>query len=165
MYHMGDYIKIILADDEEDDREFFRQSLLDTGLNTMLIPFENGHDLMHYLKSGQAQQPDILFLDINMPLKNGKECLQEIRANKAFDKMPIVMLVASGNPADLRETFDNGANLFILKDSFTGHEVQVLQQLFTPGWRDKLLRREKEDFVFRSGHHQQQRKVAEGFSL
>jgi len=114
----GKPIKILYADDDKDDRELFQQALKDAHTDAKLTTVEDGDKLMKYLAQVDGQHPDIIFLDINMPCKNGKECLKEIRSKKELDEVPIVMFSTSSYKEDIDETFANGANLYVSKPVF-----------------------------------------------
>ena len=73
-----EYMHIILADDDEDDRLFFTDAFEELKINTKVRTYNDGAALMDYLNSEDALLPEILFLDLNMPKKNGIECLDEI---------------------------------------------------------------------------------------
>ena len=75
-------LNILLAEDDTDDRFFFDKVLQGIPIDTRLTTVNNGEQLMKYLLENQDQLPDVLFLDINMPRKNGFECVSEIRTNK-----------------------------------------------------------------------------------
>ncbi|MBK9731790.1 MAG: response regulator [Chitinophagaceae bacterium] len=143
-------IHILFADDDSDDYEFFKESIIAAGIKVQLDNVEDGEKLMQYiLKVEQPPPPDIIFMDINMPFKNGKQCLQEIRENKRFDHVPIIMFSTSDNPKDIEDTFLKGANLYISKMIFFGAEQEVLQYLFAENWKEKLVNIPKERFVIK----------------
>ena len=83
-----EYIHIILADDDEDDRLFFTDAFEELKISTKVQTYNDGSELMEYLNSEDAILPEILFLDLNMPKKNGIECLKEIKANDKFSAKP-----------------------------------------------------------------------------
>jgi CheY-like chemotaxis protein len=88
-------VKILIADDDNDDRFFFAKALQEIPLNTRLTVVSNGEELMDYFSKNMDNLPDILFLDLSMPRKTGFECLIEIRANTQLDHIPVVMLSTS----------------------------------------------------------------------
>ena len=84
-------LNILLAEDDTDDRFFFDKVLQGIPIDTRLTTVNNGEQLMKYLLENQDQLPDVLFLDINMPRKNGFECVSEIRTNKKLKDIYVVM--------------------------------------------------------------------------
>jgi CheY-like chemotaxis protein len=105
--------RIVLADDDADDRELFEEALSDIHPNAVLTTAQDGEELMFILRN--YHKPDLLFLDLNMPRKNGKECLREIHRNPLLNGIPIVIFSTSINPLDIEETFSLGAVLFLRK--------------------------------------------------
>src|SRR2546423_1106691 len=91
--------------------------------------------------------PDVIFMDINMPVKNGVETLIEIRHDEKFDEVPVVMLSTSDNTRDVNETYVKGANLYVKKPSVFSHLIKILSKIFTLQWKELLSKRKKEDFV------------------
>ena len=126
----GEPVKILLADDDDDDRFLFSEALKEVNPCTSLKTVENGEKLMKYLASVDGEHPDIIFLDINMPCKDGKECLKEIRSNKELDNVPVVMFSTSNYDKDIDETFKYGANLYVAKPVFFNEQVKILKNIF-----------------------------------
>ena len=140
-------VKILLADDDLDDQELFEEALRASELNAEFITVSDGNKLLKHLASLDGKFPDIIFLDINMPLKNGKECLKIIRSNRKFEQVPIIMFSTSSYSQDIQETFTNGANLYISKAIFFKDEVKILKEIFAPNWQKELLIPDKARFV------------------
>jgi CheY-like chemotaxis protein len=140
-------IKILYADDDADDHEFFREALNETKSNTTLITVNGGHELMKFLAQADGQLPDIIFLDVSMPRKNGKQCLQEIRSNNLLDHIPVIMFSTSAYKEDIDETFKNGASLYVSKPSFIRDEVKILEKIFSLNWQEDLLKPDRKRFV------------------
>src|SRR6187551_2672130 len=88
-------LNILLADDDIDDRFFFEKALTEIPIATQLKTVGNGEELMEYLEKNPTNLPDILFLDLSMPRKTGFECLIEIREDKLFEKLYVVMFTTS----------------------------------------------------------------------
>jgi len=132
-------VKIILAEDDKDDQEFFRDALDAAQVPNEVVTVENGQQLIDMLKDEDEPNPDIIFIDINMPVKNGKQALAEIRKEKDLRDIPAVMLTTSGQPDDIEESFKTGANLYIQKpNSFSGF-VLILKKVFTLHWTKVLM--------------------------
>ncbi|HEY0047222.1 MAG TPA: response regulator, partial [Flavobacterium sp.] len=82
--------RIILADDDADDRVIFSEALSEVRANQQLTVFSDGVELMNYLQQA-AELPQLLFLDLNMPKKSGFECLREIRTNERYKDISIAI--------------------------------------------------------------------------
>jgi CheY-like chemotaxis protein len=140
-------IRILLADDNAADRELFQEALADADINATLITVNDGEKLMYYLARANGEHPDIIFIDINMPCKNGKECVREIRSNNKLDLVPVVMFSISSRKEDIEETFASGANLYVSKPVFFLDEVEILKKIFSLNWREELLKPDRARFV------------------
>ena len=105
---------ILLAEDDADDRELFLEAMFLVDPKIRVATVENGEKLMTHLKESDIY-PDCIFLDLNMPKKNGKECLVEIRTDEKTQKIPVVIYTTSFNRTDIDETFMRGATCFIRK--------------------------------------------------
>lgn len=112
-----DFIYITLADDDEDDRLFFTDAFSELKIDTKVNTFNDGVELMDYLNTTESVLPNILFLDLNMPRKNGVECLLEIKENERFNDIAIAIYSTSSSEEHIEETFVNGANIYIKKPS------------------------------------------------
>lgn len=108
------YKSILLADDDADDRDLFSEAIhfIDPTIRVTLR--RDGEELMHHLVADSAEF-DLIFLDLNMPRKNGKECLAEIKSNRRLAKTPVIVYTTSLNPVDIDETFALGASFFLRK--------------------------------------------------
>ena len=112
-----DYIHIILADDDEDDRLLFTDAFRELKINTKVNTFNDGVELMDYLNTPNAVLPNVLFLDLNMPKKNGIECLHEIKNNNRLSDIAVAIFSTSSSEEHIEETFVQGANIYIKKPS------------------------------------------------
>jgi CheY-like chemotaxis protein len=122
-------VTILMADDDEEDRDLTRDALQDSRLANEMKFVVDGQDLMDYLRhegryadgSVDAPRPGIILLDLNMPKKDGREALAEIKADEALRRIPIVVLTTSKDEQDVLGTYDLGVNSFITKPvTFTG---------------------------------------------
>lgn len=126
---------IFLADDDEDDRMMFGEALREVAIQANLHTANDGEKLLSLL-SQKALVPNVIFLDLNMPNKNGKECLKEIRSKAQYDAVPVVIYSTSSNKADLTETYQLGANLYLEKPSSYSALVHALADILTLDWKD-----------------------------
>jgi CheY-like chemotaxis protein len=115
----GKPLVILMADDDEDDRlntaEAFRENRLANEFRTV----NDGEELMQYLRRkgrfSRAPRPDLILLDLNMPRKDGREALREIKSDPALRCIPVIILTTSREEEDVLRTYDLGANSFITK--------------------------------------------------
>lgn len=144
-------IEILLADDDADDRAFFREALEESGIPSKLTTVVDGEKLTLYLsKIENPPPPDVIFLDINMPYKDGKACLREIRNDEKFRHVPVIMFSTSTYAGDIEETYESGASLYISKADFFENESSMLKKLFSHNWTENMLNVAKDQYVFRS---------------
>ncbi len=107
--------RILLADDDIDDCMLFNDALDELDLATQFEYVQNGELLMQRIHSLTIPLPDMLFLDLNMPRKNGVECLIEIKQNSQFKHLPVVIYSTSQQPDIVNQLYLNGATLFMRK--------------------------------------------------
>jgi CheY-like chemotaxis protein len=132
-------VKIVLAEDDKDDQEIFMEALNATSIPSDVTTVENGQELVDMLKDGQEPKPDIIFIDINMPIKGGKDALAEIKSDEELKEIPAVILSTSNHQKDIDETFNTGANLYIQKPSSFTSFILILKKVFILYWAKGLL--------------------------
>lgn len=132
----GKSIVILLADDDEEDRMLTRDALAESHLLNEIHCVEDGEELMDYLKRrgkyappAVAPRPGLILLDLNMPRKDGRESLREIKADPELRQIPIVVMTTSKAEQDVFSSYDDGASSFIAKAvSFAGL-IEVMKSL------------------------------------
>jgi CheY-like chemotaxis protein len=139
-------VKIVLADDDKDDQETFSEALDGTKIPSELTTVDNGQELIDHLKDPSEPNPDIIFLDVNMPGKGGKEALAEIKSDEILKQIPTVMLSTSDHPKDIEETFEKGANLYVRKPNSLYGLIHILKKVFSLHWTKALLKPVKKAF-------------------
>jgi len=146
MSHSGHHVRhVLLADDDDDDKLLFVDVLKELGIAAKLSSANNGEVLMRTLAEGTP--PDLLFLDLNMPLKNGFECLEEIRTTKRLDNMPIIIFSTSAQPSAIDQVFAGGAQLYVRKPNDFTQLKRVIEHIFSIRWGQKEFQRAREEFV------------------
>lgn len=121
---------ILLADDDPVDRELFIEGMQETGWNFRVHEVENGEDVLAFLATG-ATHPDLIILDLNMPVKDGRETLKELKKNERFHHIPVFILSTSNARFDVELACSTGANLFLVKPHGFKEIVEMLNCLFT----------------------------------
>jgi CheY-like chemotaxis protein len=125
---------IWLADDDSDDCELFQDVLKQILPTATITIFSDGEELMKLLSINN--KPDILFLDINMPCKDGLDCLVNIRLERHFSKLPIVIFSSSTQPKHVDASYGYGANLFYSKPSSLKNLIAGLKSILKMNWND-----------------------------
>lgn len=132
----GKPITILLADDDPDDRMLAKDAFEESRLHNNFEMVEDGEDLMDYLLSrgkysgdSAKPRPGLILLDLNMPRKDGREALREIKSDPELRRIPIVILTTSKSEEDILRTYDLGASSFITKPVTFEGLVEVVKTL------------------------------------
>lgn len=132
-----DSITILMADDDADDRMLAEDAMKENRLGNSFRCVEDGQELMDYLKrSGRyatqdAPRPGLILLDLNMPRKDGRQALQEIKSDPELRQIPVVVLTTSKTEEDVLRSYDLGANSFITKPVTFDRLVEIVRTLGT----------------------------------
>lgn len=140
-------MQIILADDDEDDRMFFSDAIDEIKMNTITKLFNDGVELMNYLKQTDVVLPHIIFLDLNMPKKNGMECLEDIRNDANLKDLVIAIYSTSASETDIENTFVHGANVYINKPTDFNKLKSLLQEVLSTNWQFHTSGLNKDTFL------------------
>ena len=108
---------IFLVDDDEDDRELFEDAINELARETELVTFSNALELMEHLEDKNKKFPQAIFIDMNMPIMGGEECVQWLRGNKKFEAVPIAIYSTSFVLETANRMKQIGADLYIQKPS------------------------------------------------
>ena len=122
-------LRILLADDQENDRILFVDALNELKTKSIIHTVNDGEELMEYLTNPDNSLPQLLFLDLNMPRKNGIECLKEIRANNKLHDIAIAIFSTSLAEKDIEETLVSGANVYLNKPTSFDALKQALNKV------------------------------------
>jgi CheY-like chemotaxis protein len=127
---------ILLADDDEDDCVLFADVLEGLSTSPRLTTAKNGQHLMQILEERDSLLPDIIFLDVNMPLKNGIECLAEIRQDERLKMLPVIIFSTSAQKWAVDRAYELNANFFIRKPDTFMDLKNVIQKILSLNWKD-----------------------------
>jgi CheY-like chemotaxis protein len=128
-------IVILMADDDDDDFVLTKKALTESKLLNTLIRVKDGEELLDYLlKRGdfaeqQTLRPGVILLDLNMPRKDGREALREIKGNDALKDIPVVVFTTSKAEEDIYKSYQLGVNSFITKPVTFDNLIAVMQAL------------------------------------
>jgi len=140
-------LNILLADDDADDRLFFKEALGGAALPTHLTTVPDGEHLMHLLANETHELPDVLFLDLNMPRKNGFECLSEIKKSKKLNLFPVIIFSTSFEQEVVNQLYLNGAQYFIRKPSEFSQFKKIILKALSLIAQEGRSRPDRENFV------------------
>ena len=132
----GNPILILMADDDADDRMLTRDALEESRVLNELRFVEDGEELMQYLKRQgkfvnpeDSPRPGLILLDLNMPKKDGREALKEIKSDPNLRRIPIVIMTTSKAEEDIFRSYDSGASSFITKPVTFDRLVELMRTL------------------------------------
>ena len=132
----AELIQILMADDDPDDRLMAKKALQEYRLKNGLQFVEDGEELMDYLRHrgkyadpATSPEPGLILLDLNMPKKDGREALAEIKADPVLRKVPVVILTTSKAEEDVLRSYDLGVNSYITKPVTFQGLAEVMKML------------------------------------
>lgn len=131
---------LILADDDRDDHIFFRDALAEIAPLVRLSIVENGEELLNLLRH---YVPDFIFLDLDMPCKNGLECLREIKAKDILRDIRIVIFSSTSRPANIDTAYEMGADLFYKKPANFNDLVSSIKAILSLDWTEPAAVKEQ----------------------
>jgi len=141
-------IRILITDDDQDDREFFADAIADIHLDFPVEYCKNGLELLDRLYNKNLSIPDIIFLDLNMPIMSGFESLKQIRDNAQFKDIPIIAIYSTSATEDgIKNTFGLGANAYIVKPTDFNVLKKLLKKVIELDWKERLKHLEIESFI------------------
>ncbi len=130
---------ILIADDDMDDQYMIKQAFSSIHLNENVHTVNDGVELLDYLhkkgkyKGANILVPKVILLDLNMPKKDGRECLKEIKTNPKFSKIPVIIYSTSSNPDDISYAYEMGASSYITKP-YSYQELVKIMDVFKQYW-------------------------------
>jgi CheY-like chemotaxis protein len=122
---------ILLADDDQDHAFLFDTIVRKLYPDKALSIVNDGNDLFEYLKQ---HLPDLIFLDLNMPCKNGIECLNELKSNPAYRSIPVIVYSSSAHLNDIQDSYVHKADFYMVKPFSVKHLELALENIFSMDW-------------------------------
>lgn len=125
---------LLIIDDDPDDREFFRDALKEVDGSAICYTCKNGLEAIDMLTSEGAPVPDFIFLDLNMPILNGKQCLAELKKLKKLNNSHVIIYTTSKLTDDFSETISMGAMHFLSKPTKFSELCEALSNVLSGNW-------------------------------
>ncbi|MFN3650122.1 MAG: response regulator [Armatimonadota bacterium] len=133
MSPIGDPIEILLVEDNPGDVRLTREALRDAKVRNALHVAQDGVEALRFLRRegehATAPRPDVILLDLNLPKKNGREVLQEIKADPSLKTIPVVVLTTSSAEQDIARTYELHANCYITKPVDLDQFIEVIRSI------------------------------------
>lgn len=127
-----------IADDDQDDQELFIGALQQIDESCTCITAFNGEEAIQKLAAAEMDLPDIIFLDLNMPKINGKQCLAKIKASPALQHIPVIIYSTSADTREMQETEQLGAAFFLQKPNRFNDLCMALEKIVQHNWDTAL---------------------------
>lgn len=137
-------LNLLFVDDDSDESYLFNEALEHAGLKINLSRAVDGNHLLSVLLNEPT--PDLVFIDINMPYKDGVEALTEIRKNPKFKNLPLVIYSTTKNENHIDQCYSKGADLFVIKPNNFDGMVKVVKRVCTIDWSN-YTRPSRQEFV------------------
>jgi len=135
---------VLLAEDDDDDFFIFSLAVKDLSVRVMLTRAENGDILLRLL---DESVPDLLFLDLLMPCKDGRTCIKEIRANAKYDTLPVIIYSSMRDMNNIQFCYREGSNLYVFKPSTLPELKDILERILTIDWKNMMYYPPLSNFV------------------
>lgn len=139
---------ILIAEDDKDDFELLEDVIKNLPITVLINRADNGDILMKLI---HENIPDLLLLDLVLPCKDGKTCLQEIRSDKKFDELPIIVYSAQRDEESIEFCFRNGTNMYVYKPDTYSQIVDAVQKIFAFNWKKVKYYPTRSTFVLNPG--------------
>lgn len=123
-------LRLLLADDDAVDRELFIEACQEAGARYLIDEVANGQEVLDYLERG-GPLPDVVLLDFNMPVKDGRETLRDLKADSRYRHIPVFVMSTSDAHFDVTLAYNLGANLFLVKPHDFRNLTELARYLFT----------------------------------
>ncbi|TVZ15454.1 response regulator [Maribacter sp. MAR_2009_72] len=141
-------LHIALVDDDEDDRSFFEEAIEEINIATQLFLFENGQEILKFLNLNQPILPKLIFLDLNMPIINGLQCLKEIRSHNHLDLIKVAIYSTSSSSTDIESAFAEGANLYVTKPDSFKKLTEIIHNILRIDWSKSDKELTRDNFIY-----------------
>jgi len=139
---------LLLADDDEDDCDFFKEALDELTLPVSLVTVNDGVQLMDFLADHSRDNlPDLLFLDLNMPRKNGSECLKEIKESENLKNLPVIIFSTSLDNSIVDVMYSKGATYYIRKPGEFSQLKKVIENALILASQNNFKQPRREQFI------------------
>ena len=136
---------VLMAEDDDEDYYIFSLAVKELSFTVVLSRAENGDILMKLLE--EEKLPDMLFLDLLMPCRDGRTCIKEIRANTKYDSLPVIVYTSLSDLTNIEFCYREGSNLYAIKPATLNELRGILEKIFSIDWKKILYFPPRSEFV------------------
>jgi CheY-like chemotaxis protein len=140
-------LNIFLAEDDQDDCLLFEDALKEVSSSASLTMASDGQELMKLLKEQTNPAPAVIFLDLNIPRKNGFECLKEIRSSTSLREIPVVIFSTSSQPEAINRVYQQGADYYVCKPGTFPLLIKAIQKVLSINWDEETEQAPRDKFL------------------
>lgn len=140
------YNYVLLAEDDDDDCNLFEEAFAELNLALELKMVRNGGELLQFLEKSH-KLPQLIFLDINMPVKNGFQCLEEMKQNNLVKHIPVIIYSTTYHNEDVNHAYQNGAYYYVRKPNSFNELKKIIQKVLVNNWAGNLFQPPREKFL------------------
>jgi response regulator RpfG family c-di-GMP phosphodiesterase len=141
---MEEVLNVVMAEDDNDDFEILADAIRQVPVKIFLSRAENGVVLMKLI---HEKIPDLLFLDIILPQRDGRDCIREIRSDKKFDGLPIIVYTSLKDLETVEFCYRWGTNIFIHKPQSYSDVAEIVRKIFSINWKKLQYYPSRSEFV------------------
>jgi len=138
-------LTVLFVDDDADEFYLFNEALEQTSLSVNMVRAKDGRQLLNLLTTQSL--PDVIFMDLNMPYKDGTETLFEVKENPNFQHIPVIIFSTSNNPAQINRCYENKATYYVVKPETFDDITKVVKKVFSIDWKRGEHQPSRQDFV------------------
>jgi DNA-binding response OmpR family regulator len=142
---MTPLLNVLLVEDDAEDKNFFMHCLEKSNLYHNIIWAKDHDELFQVLE--REPEINLAIVDLDMPGKNGKECLKEIKAHQKYKTIPVIVMTVSKKTNDIDEVFENGAHYYAIKPYSQVNFTETLKTIFRIDWKIPQPIPEKKHFI------------------
>jgi CheY-like chemotaxis protein len=129
-------LNVLFVDDDADEFYLFNEAIEQSQHQVRMNRAKDGNDLLQILNDGY--QPDVIFMDLNMPYKDGLETLIELKSNLIFKEIPVIIFSTSSNSGQINTCFQQGANMYVVKPESFDQITNMVNKVFSLDWKTSV---------------------------
>ena len=138
---------VLFVDDDADEFYLFNEAIEQSSQQVKMDRAKDGNDLLKILSKGDY--PDVIFMDLNMPYKDGLETLIELKSHSLYSKIPVIIFSTSNNNRQINNCFQQGANMYVVKPDTFEEITNMVNKVFALDWKTRVSPASLNDFVLK----------------